>query len=189
MRNGVVCTRVDFFNEWAQIEKELNRSFKASIVLRPFQLNKALFFAKSIEEADYYGAQGVCFFNKSIVVRLEQWSKEKHGRADVIASNGGWVSVCDLPFNLWNDRVFEWIGSKCGGLIEVDRRTRTLGSLFEARLGSYLQLLMLYQSLSEDGRFTDNEGFQESQGTTSTRGKMERRRQLGDLIKVGAGSG
>lgn len=33
----VVCTRTDFFNDWAQIEKELDRSFKASIVLRPFQ--------------------------------------------------------------------------------------------------------------------------------------------------------
>ncbi|KAI7989503.1 hypothetical protein LOK49_LG13G01535 [Camellia lanceoleosa] len=134
MRKVVVCTRTDFFDDWAQIEKELNRSFKTSIVLRPFQLNKALFSAKSSEEADYYGAQGVCFFHKSIAVRLDRWSEEVFSKDAVIASNGGWISICDLPFNLWKDRVFEWIGSKCGGLIEVDRRTIYFGNLFEARL-------------------------------------------------------
>ncbi|KAI7992518.1 hypothetical protein LOK49_LG12G01475 [Camellia lanceoleosa] len=134
MSKVVVCTRIDFFDGLAQIEKELNRSFKASIVLRPFQLNKALFLAKSSEEADYYGAQGVCFFNKSTAVRLERWSEEMISKDTVIASNGSWISVCDLPFNLWNKRVFEWIGSKCGGLLEVDRRTRNFENLFEARL-------------------------------------------------------
>ncbi|XP_028076036.1 uncharacterized protein LOC114278219 [Camellia sinensis] len=134
MRKVVVCTRTDFFDGWAQIEKELNRSFKASIVLRPFQLNKALFLANSSEEAVYYGAQGVCFFNKSIALRLERWSEEMISKDTVIASNGGWISVCDLPFNFWNNRVFEWIRSKCGGLLEVDSRTRNFENLFEARL-------------------------------------------------------
>ncbi|GMQ07580.1 hypothetical protein CsSME_00051717 [Camellia sinensis var. sinensis] len=30
--------------------------------------------------------------------------------------------------------VFEWIGTKCGGLLEVDSRTRSFRNLFEARL-------------------------------------------------------
>ncbi|KAI8027750.1 hypothetical protein LOK49_LG02G03124 [Camellia lanceoleosa] len=93
-----------------------------------------MFFAENSDEADYYGTQGVCFFHKSIAVRLDRWSEEVFSKDAVIASNGGWISVCDLPFNLWKDRVFEWIGSKCGGLIEVDRRTRNFGNLFEARL-------------------------------------------------------
>ncbi|KAI8019446.1 Diacylglycerol kinase 1 [Camellia lanceoleosa] len=54
IRKMVVCTRMNFFDKWAQIEKELNRSFKTSIVLRPFQLNKAMFFAENSDEADYY---------------------------------------------------------------------------------------------------------------------------------------
>ncbi|KAI8016670.1 hypothetical protein LOK49_LG05G01071 [Camellia lanceoleosa] len=134
MRKVVVCTRTDFFDDWVQIEQELNRSFKSSIVLRPFQLNKALFFAKSSEEADYYGEQGLCFFHKSIAVRLERWSEKVFSKDTVIVSNGNLDIMRDLPFDFWKDRVFEWIGSKCGGLIEVDRRTRNFGNLFEARL-------------------------------------------------------
>ncbi|KAI7984378.1 hypothetical protein LOK49_LG15G01831 [Camellia lanceoleosa] len=88
IRKMVVCTRMNFFDEWAQIEKELNRSFKTSIVLRPFQLNKAMFFAQNSDEADYYGTQGVCFFHKSIAVRLDRWSEEVFSKDVVIASNG-----------------------------------------------------------------------------------------------------
>ncbi|KAI7989550.1 hypothetical protein LOK49_LG13G00050 [Camellia lanceoleosa] len=75
-----------------------------------------------------------CFFYRSIAVSLESWLDEKHSRANVIASNGGWVSICDLPFSFWTNTVFEWIGMKCGGLLEVDSRTKSFRNLFEARL-------------------------------------------------------
>ncbi|KAI7998464.1 hypothetical protein LOK49_LG10G01106 [Camellia lanceoleosa] len=36
--------------------------------------------------------------------------------------------------SFWTNTVFEWIGTKCGGLLEVDSRTRSFINLFEARL-------------------------------------------------------
>lgn len=39
----------------------------------------------------------------------------------------------DLPLQLWNMRTFELIGSKCGGLIQVDR-TINREQLFTAKM-------------------------------------------------------
>ncbi|KAI8024097.1 hypothetical protein LOK49_LG03G01334 [Camellia lanceoleosa] len=74
------------------------------------------------------------FFDKGIAVKLESWSDSRHSCLDVIASYGGWVAICDLPFYLWNEEIFKAIGMKCGGLLEVDRRTTNFTNLFEARL-------------------------------------------------------
>lgn len=67
-------------------------------------------------------------------MKLESWSDDLHRCPNVIASYGGWVAICDLPFHLWSKSTFEMIGSKCGGLIEVDRRTSNFENLFQARL-------------------------------------------------------
>ncbi|KAI8001948.1 hypothetical protein LOK49_LG09G01948 [Camellia lanceoleosa] len=82
----------------------------------------------------FYGDKGLQFFDKGIAVILERWNDEKHGKSNVVVSYGGWVAICDLPFKLWNTRIFEQIGAKCGGLLAVDRRTKTFENLFEARL-------------------------------------------------------
>ncbi|CAL5428717.1 unnamed protein product [Camellia sinensis] len=131
---AVVCERADFFIGWEQIEKELCKSYKISIQLRPFQLNRALFFTKNEDMVAIYGGKGWQFFGMGIAVLLERWSEEKHSGSNVIASYGGWIAICDLPFNLWNISIFEQIGRKCGGLLEVDNRTKKFENLFEVRL-------------------------------------------------------
>ncbi|KAI7997096.1 Serine/threonine-protein kinase Nek3 [Camellia lanceoleosa] len=134
LNHAVVCTRTDFFISWEQIERELCKYLKCSVTLRPFQLNRALLITKSKEQAAEFGGFGMRFFNKGIAVKLESWSDNRHNCPDVIASYGGWVAVCDLPFHLWNEETFETIRLKCGGLLEVDCRTSNFTNLFEARM-------------------------------------------------------
>ncbi|GMP62863.1 hypothetical protein CsSME_00024801 [Camellia sinensis var. sinensis] len=55
---------------------------------------------------------------------MEKWVEERHSYSGVIASYGGWVVVCDLPFSLWNHDTFDLIGKK----------TQSFENLFEARL-------------------------------------------------------
>lgn len=109
-------------------------SFFTHIKLRPFQLNRALFFTNTMETAVFYGNKGLQFFDKGIAMTMERWSDEKHRCFNVIASYGGWIAICNLPFNLWNDMPFERIGASYGGLLEVDNKTKNFENLFEARL-------------------------------------------------------
>ncbi|KAI8012629.1 Pentatricopeptide repeat-containing protein [Camellia lanceoleosa] len=134
LERAVVCTRYDFSSSWIQIEKNLSKYLKMNIALRPFQLNRAPFWASNIEATNFLGEMGLRFFDKGVAVNLEKWSDEMHVKPEVIVSYGGWIAVCDLPFSLWNDQVFQIMGDKCGGLVEVDRRTIALDNLFEARL-------------------------------------------------------
>ncbi|KAI8000907.1 hypothetical protein LOK49_LG09G02293 [Camellia lanceoleosa] len=82
LQQAVMCERTDFFISWEQIEKVLCKSFKLSIKLRPFQLNRALFFTKTKEMAMFYGDKGLQFFDKGIAVILERWSDEKHRKSN-----------------------------------------------------------------------------------------------------------
>lgn len=112
----------------------MSKYLKMSIALRPFQINRALFWVSSREEANFIGNNGLRFFDKGVAISLEKWSEERHVKQEVIVSYGGWIAVCDLPFTLWNEQVFQYIGQRCGGLLEVDRRTVSLDNLFEVRL-------------------------------------------------------
>ncbi|GMP84160.1 hypothetical protein CsSME_00037788 [Camellia sinensis var. sinensis] len=134
MERAVVRVRCDFSSSWAQIEKELSKYLKKCIAFRPFQINRALFWVSNREEANLIGNKGLRFFNKGAAISLEKWSEVKHVKPEVIVFYGGWITVCDLPFTLWNEKVFHYLGKKYGGLLEVDRRTVSLENLFEVRL-------------------------------------------------------
>ncbi|CAL5350478.1 unnamed protein product [Camellia sinensis] len=134
MERAVVRVRCDFSSSWAQIEKELSKYLKKSIAFRPSQINRALFWVSNREEANLIGNKGLRFFNKGVAISLEKWSEVKYVKPEVIVSYGGWITVCDLLFTLWNEKIFHYIGKKCGGLLEVDRRTVSLENLFEVRL-------------------------------------------------------
>lgn len=85
----VVCTRTDFFVSWAQIEKELSKYLRKTIVLRSFQLNRALFLSTNRNEAEIIGNYGLRFFDRGIAVKMEKWVEERHSYFGVIASYGG----------------------------------------------------------------------------------------------------
>ncbi|KAI7984035.1 hypothetical protein LOK49_LG15G02659 [Camellia lanceoleosa] len=64
------------------------------------------------DEANFIGNKGLRFFDKGVAISLEKWSKERHVKQE----------------------VFQYIGQRCGGLLEVNRRTVSLDNLFEVRL-------------------------------------------------------
>lgn len=51
-----------------------------------------------------------------------------------VVSYGGWLAVKGLPLSWWSSKFFKQIGDICGGLIEVDKRTKNFKSLYEARI-------------------------------------------------------
>ncbi|GMP92133.1 hypothetical protein CsSME_00042487 [Camellia sinensis var. sinensis] len=125
-------------------------------------------------------------------LKLERWSEERHSNPGVIASYGGWIAICDLPFNLWNHRTFELIGKKCGGLLEIDCRTKSFDNLFEARVkesgASTMEFRQDFSASPSVGEWRDKE----SEGTESKARVEEERHEFGSdglrnaLFEVGS---
>nr|DAD22696.1 TPA_asm: hypothetical protein HUJ06_024159 [Nelumbo nucifera] len=46
----------------------------------------------------------------------------------------GWLKIHGLPYHLWTEDLFTLIGSLCGGLEEIDRKTKDLSTLSFARI-------------------------------------------------------
>ncbi|KAK9949905.1 hypothetical protein M0R45_005415 [Rubus argutus] len=67
-------------------------------------------------------------------VLLFEWVDGLTKNVKKVVSYGGWLAVKGLPLSWWSSKFFKLIGDICGGLIEVDKRTANLKSLYEARI-------------------------------------------------------
>ena len=45
-----------------------------------------------------------------------------------------WVKVYGLPISLWSPVILKKIGEECGGFVEIDERTRSMGEIQWARI-------------------------------------------------------
>ncbi|KAM7469618.1 hypothetical protein LguiA_007801 [Lonicera macranthoides] len=103
----VVCTRESIWDSWHGIQRAMNKFYRTRLVLRPFQADKAL---------------------------LQRWNDREVYQNNKITCTGGWITVEGLPINLWKNIIFEAIGRRCGGLIDIDVKTSKLQKLFLARI-------------------------------------------------------
>lgn len=65
---------------------------------------------------------------------MQEWNK-----CDVFynrknSCTGGWIEIIDLPLKWWKEEIFVKIGAKCGGLLQIDERTKKMSSLFAPRI-------------------------------------------------------
>lgn len=130
----VVCIRERLWDEWCEIKKSLNEMFKINIVLHPFQPDKAAFCCKDIKEANILGHKGIVNIGEHFKVKLQGWNNGDLSIDKKVLCTGGWIEVIDLPLKWWSIEVFEEIGSMCGGLLQIDYRTKLMQHLFSAKI-------------------------------------------------------
>lgn len=130
----MVCIRERLWDEWRDIQRFLNKLFKSNIVLHPFQPDKAVFCCKDVKEVERFGQKSFPFIMGPYTVTLQQWNEGDVYLNKKISCTGSWLEVIDLPLKWWNKEVFEEIGSKCGGLLQIDCRMESMQHLFSARI-------------------------------------------------------
>ena len=60
------------------------------------------------------------------------WNQLDHSINKKVPCTGGWIEIEDLPLKWWTKDIFEAIGEKCRGLIQIDYRTENMLQLFKA---------------------------------------------------------
>ncbi|KAM7528537.1 hypothetical protein LguiB_031947 [Lonicera macranthoides] len=70
--NSVICTRDSLWVEWGKITNAINDMFQNSFKLKPFQLDKALFWCRSEEEADLVANRGIFCINGLGSIKLQR---------------------------------------------------------------------------------------------------------------------
>ncbi|KAM7477485.1 hypothetical protein LguiA_025698 [Lonicera macranthoides] len=147
----VVCSRESVWDSWRSIQNSLNKFYKTNFQLKPFLTDKAMFLCKCEEETEMYGSKGLVFLSGPFAIRLQRWEEESIYQNRKIACTGGWINIQGLPVAWWNEKVFKKIGERCGGLIEIDKRTSEFQNLLVARIkvrgnhNGFIQALMQVQ--------------------------------------------
>lgn len=68
------------------------------------------------------------------IIPLRKWHSMVNAIDPTKVKIFGWITVKALPFELWCDLSFGRIGDICGGLQEIDRRTKNMSTICFARI-------------------------------------------------------
>lgn len=68
------------------------------------------------------------------IIPLRKWHSMVNAIDPTKVKIFGWITVKALPFELWCDLSFGRIGDICGGLQEIDRKTKNMSTLCFARI-------------------------------------------------------
>ncbi|KAM7518028.1 hypothetical protein LguiB_016990 [Lonicera macranthoides] len=130
----VVCIRENLWDSWNGIQSSLNQLYNSNFQLKPLLPNKAIIICDSEEAAQVFGSKKLVFLSGPYAIRLQRWDEKEIYQNRKIACTGGWINIHGLPANWWTEKAFQTIGERCGGLIQVDARTKTFQNLLMARI-------------------------------------------------------
>ena len=65
---------------------------------------------------------------------LEYWNPKTGCWIEEEIEKEVWVKILGLPISLWSLVILKKIGEECGGFVEIDERTRSMGEIQWARL-------------------------------------------------------
>ncbi|XP_026421740.1 uncharacterized protein LOC113317832 isoform X1 [Papaver somniferum] len=112
---------------WDLIGKHLGKCLEKNEVffLQPFSNSKALFKVPNSEMRTELLSKSGWSFN-GFNFKFSPWTSKLNvlSEKEVLKIQSCWIEVGGIPFSLWNQKTFETIGSKCGGLLEVSEDTR-----------------------------------------------------------------
>nr|DAD37028.1 TPA_asm: hypothetical protein HUJ06_007669 [Nelumbo nucifera] len=132
-KDAFVCSKTDDLT-WNEVELGISANLHSPelICLHPFSRNKAVGFASSEDLVSIW-----VMLEKILVygrwVKIDQWWLTVNAVPSGLSFDG-WVLVHSLSFHLWSEEVFSLIGSLCGGLEEIDPKTKDWLELSFARL-------------------------------------------------------
>lgn len=112
---------------WDLIGNHLGMSLEKNEVfyLQPFSTSKAMFKVPNSEMRKELLSKSGWSFN-GVNFSFLPWSSKLNllSYEEVLSIQSNWIEVKGIPFSLWNQKTFETIGAKCGGLLEVSEDTR-----------------------------------------------------------------
>ncbi|KAM7474654.1 hypothetical protein LguiB_021897 [Lonicera macranthoides] len=121
-------------NKWqSNSSKDANRDWnKVVICIRDNY--KAAFVCNDNDVAEMLGRKKTLFINGSYTVRLQGWHLEDASLNKKISFTGGWIEIEDLQLQWWKKDIFEAVGDKCRGLLEVDSRMEFMSQIFIVKI-------------------------------------------------------
>lgn len=130
----MVCIREKVEDSWKGIETTVNEIFKTRVHFRPYQADRAFFTCKDEEEFKKFKDRNFIYLRGSRVIRLRRWIDDDGILEGKITFTGGWISISELPVNMWSKRNFERIANFCGGLIEIHEETMKMSNCLVAKI-------------------------------------------------------
>ena len=116
------------------IVSHLEDLFNINISINPLYADKAIIKVTKGKVEDLIITPEKWFNYRKFHLLFEKWDDDKHSRATHITGSEGWLSVKNLPLNLWRKDVFKAIGEYFGGLEEIALDTLNLIDCSKAKI-------------------------------------------------------
>ena len=116
------------------VSHHLEELFQAKISINPLFADKVIIKVTQGKIEDLIYAQGKWFNYGKFHLLFDKWNDARHNEPTLIEGFGGWLSIKNLPLNLWRGSIFEVIGAYFGGLESIALETLNLIECSEARI-------------------------------------------------------
>ncbi|XP_050937709.1 uncharacterized protein LOC127148284 [Cucumis melo] len=124
-------TRIPVVNEIARFLEDL---FEVKITINPFFDNRATNKINHGKIENLVVTQDKWFNYGKFHLLFEKWDVINHSRPSSIKGFRGWLSIKNLPLDLWRRAIFEVIGAHFGGLESFALDTLNLIRCTDARI-------------------------------------------------------
>ncbi|KAM7489552.1 hypothetical protein LguiB_027036 [Lonicera macranthoides] len=85
--------------------------YNKNIILKPFQPDKAIFYCRDREEANFFAKKNLLLINGPFTIRLQGWNQEDTSLNKKLTFTRGWLEIEDLPLKWWMRDIFKVIRS------------------------------------------------------------------------------
>lgn len=130
---AVFVFRTSWIYAWSEINDYLSQAILKPIEVKPVGQDRAVILCQNMEDKQQLLHLG----NRLDYVKVEGihgWTPEFHWKHRRWGGENVWIRIRGVPLNLWNTSGFQLIGSKLGGLLEVDPTTFTGMDMAYARI-------------------------------------------------------
>ena len=106
---------------------------KGKLGLAKLERGKALLEFEDLSEAHRVVSSGSRLMGGAHL-GLDLWNPKTGCRVKEEMEQVAWVKISGLPISLWSPRILKKIGEECGGFVDMDERTRSMGEIQWARI-------------------------------------------------------
>ncbi|RVW92990.1 hypothetical protein CK203_032792 [Vitis vinifera] len=106
---------------------------KGKLGLAKLERGRALLEFEDLREAHHVVSSGSRVMGGAHL-GLNLWNPETGCWVEEEMEQEAWVKIFGLPISLWNPGILKKIGEECGGFVEIDERTRSMGEIQWARI-------------------------------------------------------
>lgn len=107
---------------WNLLEFVFGAGLGRSISLQPFGEDRAILLCCSVEEKSQIINQGK-LIGGALIDKIESWAMNHHADRCLVCTNE-WICIEGLPLNFWHSNLYQAIGLKFGGLLQVAQCTQ-----------------------------------------------------------------